>query len=88
MLDAVDDHQPFGVIDLVDDAVHAAPGRTHASQLALKRSTESMRIVEQCAEHEFDDCCRGAFGEPVELSFSGTGDAQCVGRFLSAHLVR
>ena len=88
MLDAEDDHQSLGVLDLVDDAVHAASSRAHASELALKRSTETMRVVEECAEHELDDCRCGAFGEPVELLCAGTGDAQCVGGFLSVHLVR
>ena len=54
----------------------------------FRRSTETMRVVEECAEHEFDDCRCGAFGEPVELAFGGTGDAQRVGGFLGAHLVR
>lgn len=88
MLDAVDDHESLGVVDLVDDAVHAASSRAHSRQLALQGATESMRILEECAEHEFDDCGRGAFGEPVELSFCGSGDTQCVAGFLGAHLVR
>jgi hypothetical protein len=49
MLDAVDDDQSVGVIDLVDDAVPAASSRAHAGQLSLKHSTESMRVVEVCA---------------------------------------
>ncbi len=88
MLDAVDDHEPLAVIDLVDDAVHAASSRTHPRQLALQGATEPMRVLEECAEHEFDDRGCSAFGEPVELSFSGTGDTQCVAGFLCAHLAR
>ena len=75
MLDAVNNDQSLGFLDLVDDAVYAASSGAHAGELALKCNTESMRVVEQCADHEFDDCCCGAFGEPVELSFGGTGDA-------------
>jgi len=78
MLDAVDDHQSVGVIGLVDDAVPAASSRARAGQLSLKHSTESMGVVEECAEHEFDGGGCGAFGEPVELPFGGTGDAQRV----------
>lgn len=88
VFDAVDDHHSLGVIDLVDDAVYAASSRTHPRQLALQSASESVRVLEECAEHEFDDRGCGAFGEPVELSFSGTGDTQCVAGFLCAHLVR
>ena len=86
-LDAVDDHESLGVVDLVDDAACAASSRAHARQLALQGATEPMRVVEECAEQECDDCGCGAFGEPVELSPSGTGDAQFVARFLCAYLV-
>jgi len=87
MLDAVDDDQSLGFFDLVDDAVDTTSSSAHAGQLALKCTTKSMRVVEQRAEHELDDCCCGAFGEPIELSYSGSGDAQCVDGFVSAHLV-
>ena len=88
MLDAVDDHQTLGVVDLIDDAVNAASSGAQAGELTLWLSTETMWVVEQCAEHELDDCRRGAFGETAELSFGGAGDAQRVGRFLRVHLVR
>lgn len=90
----MDDHQSLrvidslGVIDLVDDAVHAASSGTQARELAMEPASESMRVVEQCAKHELDDRGCGAFGKGVELSFSGTGDAQRIAAFLSAHLVR
>ena len=87
MLYAVDDNESLGFFDLVDNAVNAAARRAHAGQFALKCTTESIRVVEQCAEHEFDDCCCGAFRKPVELSYGGTSDAQCVGRFFRGHLV-
>jgi hypothetical protein len=88
MLDAVDDHRSLVVIGLEDDAVDAPSSRAHAGKLALKLSAESVRIVEECVEHELDDCGGRTFGQPVELSFGGAGDAQPVAGFLSAHLVR
>lgn len=88
MFDAVHDHQATDVIDLVDDLVNAPSSGAKAGELSLERAPKSMRVVEKRTEHEFKDCCGGAFGQPVELSFGRTGNAQLVAEFLSTHLVR
>ncbi len=88
MFDSVDDDQRLGLVDLVHDAIDAASGSAHAGQLALERATESVRVVEERSKHELDNCRRDTFREPVELSFGGPGDAENVGRFRVAHLLR
>ncbi len=87
MLDTEDDHEPLGVIDLIDDAINAASSRAHSRQFPLEGAADSMRVFEQCSEHEFDDRRCGSFGEPVELSFGGTRDPQSVIGF-GTHLAR
>lgn len=86
MLDAVDDDQLLGLVDFVDDSVHAATGRAQPGKLALQFSAESMRVVEECSEHELNNGGCGAFGESVQLTLCGTGHAEREGRFFAAHV--
>ena len=88
MLYAVDDDQSLGFFDLADDAIHATASRPEASEFALQCTADAVRVVEQCAEHEFDDCSCDTFSKAIELSCGGTGNAQCVDRCPGAHLVR
>jgi hypothetical protein len=70
VLDSQDDDEALGLIDLVDDAVHAAPGRSHSGQFTLQFAAETVGVVEQRSEHELDDRRGGAFGKSVPRSAS------------------
>jgi hypothetical protein len=87
VVDAVHDHDSVVLVDLVDHAVRAAPGRSQTLQLTLERPTDPMGVIEERPEHELDDRGRGALWEASGLAVSWTGDAE-LERFGLDHRVR
>ena len=55
MIDAVHHDEVLIVVDLVDDPIGAAPGRSEASQLSLQWATDAIRVLDQGPEHELHD---------------------------------
>jgi hypothetical protein len=88
VLDSKDDDEPLGLIDLVDDPVHAPSGRSHSGQFTLQFSAETVGVVEQRSEHELDDRRRSAVGKPIEVSFRRPGDSESIGGPFVAHFVK
>lgn len=69
VFDPKNDHESMRLVDLVDHAVGATPGRPESGEFALEFVAETVWIVDERAEHELDDRRGGAFGESIELSF-------------------
>ena len=78
MVDAQHDHGRLVVIDLVPDSVGATTGGVEPSELALQPSSDAVRVLGECRQHELDDRSGGALGQSVQLSSSGSGDTQLV----------
>lgn len=74
MVDAVNDNEVFGVVDLVDHAIRASAGRSQPFQLALEWPAHAVGVLQERPEHELHDrsCC--AFRKPTELAIRRTGD--------------
>jgi hypothetical protein len=75
VVDAQHSHHRRLFVNLVDDAVGAAPRRVQTRELTPQRPTDTVRIVEQRPEHELDDRRRNLLWEPVEEPRCGSGDA-------------
>lgn len=88
VLDAKDDDQSFRLIDLVDDAIHAASSRSHSGQFTLQYAAETVRAVDERTEHELDDRRGGPFGKSAELAFRRPGDSESVRGLFVAHFVK
>lgn len=58
MVDAVNDHESFSLVYLVDHAVRASAGRSQPCQLAMERSAHAMGVLQEGTDHELHDRCR------------------------------
>ena len=88
MINAVHDDETFVLSDLIHDSVCTPPGCVKSGQFALKRPTHPMRVRDQRAKDELDDCCRGPFRHPLQLAIRRTRHAQVVRRELVAHFFK
>lgn len=83
MVDAVNDHEVVGLVDLVDDAVRASAGRSQSCQLALERTAHAVGVLQERPEHELDDRGRRPLRKPTELPIRRTGhpklERRCLG---------
>ncbi len=86
MIDAQHDDSSLLVIDLVHDSIRTPSSRVQPGQLPLQPPTDSVRVVDQCGQHEFDDRGRSAFGETFELTLGRPGDLKLVRSVRLAHL--
>ena len=66
MPDANNAHHRFIFEHTVDDAVVANAGSTKACELALEHAADALRILEQRAGHELDNCERRSRRESLE----------------------
>ncbi len=85
VVDTKDDHRALFFIDLMDHSVHTAARRVQSGELASEATADSVRVADERGEHELDDRCRSALGEPMELALSGAGDPQLVPVILRCH---
>ena len=69
MFDTQDINDSFVLVDLIDDAIGAAPGRPESGEFSLKRMSNLSRVLAQRPEQELDDRSSNAFWESCELSF-------------------
>lgn len=74
------------VIDLVDHAIRPSSRRVEPGEFALQTSADAVGIVNERAQHEFNDRGCGALGESFQLALCRTGHAQFVEFVLVAHL--
>lgn len=87
MVDAMNDHELFSLVNLVDHPVRASAGRSQPCQLALERSAHAMGVLQERPDHELDNRCRCALREPTELAMRRTGDLK-LKRFILGHRFR
>ena len=73
------DDETFVVSDLIHDSARTSMGIVEAGQFALQRPTHPMRVRDQRAKDELDDCRRGPFRHSLQLAVRRTSHAQ-VGR--------
>ena len=78
VLDAQNDDEPLALVDLADDAVRAAVGGSHPGEFALEWPADSVRVLEQCSEHELDDGGGRPLRQATQLSLGGAGHPQPV----------
>ena len=76
MNDAVHDDETFVVSDLIHDSVLTSMGIVEAGQFALQRPTHPMRVRDQRAKDELDDCRRGLFRRALQLAIRRTRHAK------------
>jgi hypothetical protein len=76
MVDAVNDHDVFGLLDLVDHAVCATAGGSQPFQLTLERSADAVGVLQERPDHECHDRSRSALRKSAELAIRRTRDAK------------
>jgi hypothetical protein len=71
MVDALDEDDVLGIVDLVDDAI-GAPSRAEAAiELEAERLPDAPRILQKNTGDELDDRGGSRLGKPVEGSVRG-----------------
>jgi hypothetical protein len=78
VLDPQHDQGVMTFVDLVADSVGATARRMKAGEFTLQAHTDSMRIPDECREHELHDHGGSALGQPVEVALGRARSAQFV----------
>jgi hypothetical protein len=76
VVNAVNNHEMFVLNDFVDHSVCAAPSRVQSGKFSLQSTTDTLRILQQCAQHELNNRQRNRIGQAGKLSLCGTSDTQ------------
>ena len=64
------------IIDLIDDAIGAAPRRPEPSEFTLEGTSDPVGVLAEGSDQELDDCSGHAIRESRELSFRRRRDSQ------------
>lgn len=64
------------LVDLVDDAISAAPSRAHSGEFTPEWMSDPVGVLAERSDQELHDRSSNAIGESRELSFRRRRDSQ------------